>query len=65
MIKSALLITYPIKHIADEARSLAESAGYSVIRTVTQRHLTDQNLVSVRERQMMLVNSSSHWILSL
>lgn len=40
MIKSALLITYPIKHIADEARSLAESAGYSVIRTVTQRHLT-------------------------
>jgi GTPase len=40
VIKSALLITYPIKHIADEARSLAESAGYSVIRTVTQRHLT-------------------------
>ena len=40
MIKPALLITYPIKHIADEARSLAESAGYSVIRTVTQRHLT-------------------------
>jgi GTPase len=40
VIKPALLITYPIKHIADEARSLAESAGYSVIRTVTQRHLT-------------------------
>ena len=40
MIKSALLITYPIRHIADEARSLAESAGYSVIRNVTQKHLT-------------------------
>jgi len=40
VIKPALLITYPIIHIADEARSLAESAGYSVIRTVTQRHLT-------------------------
>jgi len=40
VIKPALLITYPIKHIADEATSLAESAGYSVIRTVTQRHLT-------------------------
>jgi GTP-binding protein HflX len=40
VIKPALLITYPIKHIADEARSLAESAGYSVIRTVTQSHLT-------------------------
>jgi len=40
VIKPALLITYPIKHIADEARSLAESAGYSVIRTVTQKHLT-------------------------
>ena len=37
---STLLITYPIKHIATEAESLAESAGYSVVRTVTQKHLT-------------------------
>ena len=40
MSKSALLITYPVKHIASEAKSLAESAGYSILRTVTQKHLT-------------------------
>ena len=40
MNKSAVLITYPIKDIASEAKSLAESAGYSVVRTVTQKHLT-------------------------
>ncbi|HJU79258.1 MAG TPA: GTPase HflX [Nitrososphaeraceae archaeon] len=40
MNKSALLITYPVKHIASEAKSLAESAGYSILRTVTQKHLT-------------------------
>lgn len=40
MYKSALLITYPVKHIADEAQSLAESAGYSILHTVTQKHLT-------------------------
>lgn len=38
--KSALLITYPVKHVASEAKSLAESAGYSISYTVTQRHLT-------------------------
>lgn len=38
--KSALLITYPVKHVASEAKSLAESAGYSISHTVTQRHLT-------------------------
>ena len=40
MNKSALLITYPIKHIASEATSLAESAGYLILHTVTQKHLT-------------------------
>jgi GTP-binding protein HflX len=38
--KSSVLITYPIEHVASEARSLAESAGYSVVQLVTQRHLT-------------------------
>jgi len=38
--KSALLITYPVNHIASEAKSLAESAGYSILHTVTQKHLT-------------------------
>jgi GTPase len=38
--KSTVLITYPIEHVADEAKSLAESAGYSVVELVTQRHLT-------------------------
>ena len=40
MYKSALLITYPVKHIANEAQLLAESAGYSILHTVTQKHLT-------------------------
>jgi GTP-binding protein HflX len=40
LYKSALLITYPVKHIASEAHSLAESAGYSILHTVTQKHLT-------------------------
>lgn len=40
MYKSALLITYPVKHIASEAQSLAESAGYLILHTVTQKHLT-------------------------
>jgi len=38
--KPTILITYPAKHIASEAKSLAESAGYSVVRVVTQKHLT-------------------------
>lgn len=38
--RSALLITYPVKHVASEAKSLAESAGYSISCTVTQKHLT-------------------------
>jgi len=38
--RPTILITYPAKHIASEAKSLAESAGYSVVRVVTQKHLT-------------------------
>ncbi len=30
--KNAILITYHIDHVAEEARSLAESAGYSISR---------------------------------
>lgn len=38
--KDAVLVTYPSTHIAEEAKSLAESAGYVIREIVTQRHLT-------------------------
>jgi GTP-binding protein HflX len=38
--KNAILITYPVDHVAEEAKSLAESAGYSIKEIITQRHLT-------------------------
>lgn len=38
--RKAILITYPIEQVGAEAISLAKAAGYSVIRTVTQRQIT-------------------------
>ena len=38
--KNAILITYPVDHVAEEAKSLAESVGYSIKEIITQRHLT-------------------------
>src|ERR671925_2298174 len=38
--RKAILITYPVKQAIKEAISLADSAGYSVIKTVTQRQIT-------------------------
>jgi GTPase len=38
--KDAVLVTYPSNHVAEEAKALAESAGYSIKETITQRHLT-------------------------
>jgi GTPase len=38
--RKALLITYPYEQAIKEATSLADAAGYSVGRIVTQRHIT-------------------------
>jgi len=38
--KSTVLITYPVEHVAREAKSLAESAGYAIVQVVTQKHIT-------------------------
>ena len=38
--RKAILITYPVEHTINEAISLANAAGYSVIKTVTQRQIT-------------------------
>ena len=38
--KSAILITYPLEQASKEAISLADAAGYSVIKIVTQRQIT-------------------------
>ncbi|MDQ3807529.1 MAG: GTPase HflX [Thermoproteota archaeon] len=38
--RKSILITYPIEETINEAISLAEAAGYSVIKTVTQRQIT-------------------------
>lgn len=37
--RKAILITYPVDQVIKEAVSLADAAGYSIIRTVTQRQL--------------------------
>jgi GTP-binding protein HflX len=37
--RKAILITYPLDQVIKEAVSLADAAGYSIIRTVTQRQL--------------------------
>ncbi|MGI0037784.1 MAG: GTPase HflX, partial [Nitrososphaera sp.] len=38
--KSAILITYPSEQASKEAISLADGAGYSIVRIVTQRQIT-------------------------
>lgn len=38
--RKAILITYPVEQAIKEAVSLADAAGYSIIRAVTQRQLT-------------------------
>jgi GTP-binding protein HflX len=38
--KKALLITYPDQFAITEAKSLAESTGYSILETVCQKHIT-------------------------
>ncbi len=37
--RKAILITYPVDQVIKEAISLADAAGYSIIKTVTQRQL--------------------------
>ena len=38
--RKAILITYPVEQARNEAISLAETAGYSIIRIVTQKQIT-------------------------
>ncbi len=38
--RKAILITYPVEQTINEAISLANAAGYSVIKTVTPRQIT-------------------------
>jgi GTPase len=38
--RRAILITYPLEQASKEAISLADSAGYSIVSTVTQRQIT-------------------------
>ena len=38
--RSAILITYPLEQASKEAISLADSAGYSIVKIVTQREIT-------------------------
>jgi GTPase len=36
----AILITYPVNHVIKEATSLADAAGYTIIKTITQKQIT-------------------------
>ncbi len=38
--KRAILITYPINNVIKEAISLADAAGYTIVKTITQRQIT-------------------------
>jgi GTPase len=38
--RKAILITYPVEQAINEAVSLADAAGYSILKTVTQRQIT-------------------------
>ena len=38
--RKAILITYPVEQAINEAISLADAAGYSIIKTVTQHQIT-------------------------
>jgi len=38
--RKAILITYPVEQVINEAISLADAAGYSIVKTVTQRQIT-------------------------
>src|ERR671917_955260 len=38
--RKAILVTYPLEQAINEAISLADAAGYSIIKTVTQRQIT-------------------------
>jgi GTP-binding protein HflX len=38
--RKAILITYPIERAIKEAVSLADAAGYTIVKTVTQRDIT-------------------------
>src|SRR5919107_251144 len=38
--RNAILVTYPLEQAINEAISLADAAGYSIIKTVTQRQIT-------------------------
>jgi GTP-binding protein HflX len=39
-LRKAILITYPVEQARNEAMSLAETAGYSIIKIVTQKQIT-------------------------
>ena len=39
-LRKAILITYPVEQARNEAISLAETAGYSIIKIVTQKQIT-------------------------
>ena len=38
--RKAILITYPVEQAIKEAASLADAAGYNIVKTVTQREIT-------------------------
>lgn len=38
--KRAILITYPVNNVIKEAISLADAAGYTIVKTITQRQIT-------------------------
>jgi GTP-binding protein HflX len=59
--RKAILITYPVEQAINEAISLADAAGYSIIKIVTQRQITKSKFGIGRGKKLSSQLSYTIW----